>query len=104
MVDRQIANVRRAILDGLEDVGWANAEMRKLGERREELGQAATAVGKPPRIDAAAAAVYLQRLDQTLSKSGHAEAREMLRECVADVRLEPEELAVDVYYTLHSKP
>jgi hypothetical protein len=100
VIDRQTANIRRAIMDGLEDVAWANAELRKLGGQREELGQAATPVGKPPRIDAAAAAVYLQHLNKTLSKAGPAEARGMLRECVADVRLEPEQLAVDVYYTL----
>ena len=100
VIDRQTANIRRAIMDGLEDVAWANAELRKLGGQREELGLAATPVGKPPRIDAAATAVYLQHLNKTLSKAVPAEARGMLRDCVAEVRLEPEELAVDVYYTL----
>jgi hypothetical protein len=97
-VDRQIANIRQAIVNGLEDVKWANSELHRLTQEREGLEKAATRTGKPPRIDSAAVAAYLQRFDRTLAKAGPAEVRGLIRECVDQMRLEPAELAVDIWY------
>jgi hypothetical protein len=39
-------------------------------------------------------------LIDTSAKAGPAEARGLLRECLAEMTLDPEEPAVDIYYTL----
>ena len=47
-VDRKIANIRAAIADGLDDISWANAELRKLAEVRVGLEQAIVPATTPP--------------------------------------------------------
>ncbi len=99
-VDRKIANIRAAITNGLDDIAWANEELRKLGAAREELERAADPADAPLRIDTEAIATYERELGKTLGKASPEAARGLIQECVAYVRLLPESLEVDVLYQL----
>jgi hypothetical protein len=99
-VDRQIANIRRAIADGFADIAWANEELQKLNAQREELEKPSVPAGKPPRVDAKVVMTYRRDLDKALAKSGHAVARSLIRDCVEDIRLLPDALEVEVDYRL----
>jgi len=102
-VDRKIANIRRAIADGLDDISWANEELRQLSTQRDELEKATVPAGKPPRVDAKAALSYQRDLDKTLAKSGPAAARALVQECIEQMRLLPDALEVEIDYRLPSK-
>lgn len=95
-----MANIREALANGLDDIAWANEQLRALKEQRAELEQAVTLVGDPPQIDAQQAQVYRQKLEETLAKGTPASRRAMLRECVAEVRLFPDTLEVEAAYLL----
>ncbi len=102
-VDRKVANIRRAVADGLDDIAWANEELGKLTTQRAELEKATIPAGKPPRVDSKAALSYRRNLDKAFAKSGPAVARLLVRECIDQMRLLPDALEVEIDYRLPSE-
>ena len=99
-IDQKIANIRRAIADGLDDVAWANEELRALRAKREQLAKVVTPAGKPPQVDAKTAVAYRKRMEETLRKASVAARRALIRECVQEMKLLPEDLEVVIDYAL----
>ena len=85
-VDGKIGNLRQAVENGLDDVGWANARLRELTVRREELHQSLAAVSAPampPQLDVDTVGAYLKRF------------RELVRRFVDSITLNPSEPGPD---------
>lgn len=104
-VTLEMENVRKAIKAGLDDVDWANSELRELKARREELEarQKDLAVQPVPRIlDHAVVEEYLKTFERTFEFGTNEEKRELVRLFVKKVELNPE--TGDIAIRLLSRP
>jgi site-specific DNA recombinase len=99
-VDVKIDNIRRAIEDGLTDAAWANNRLTELQEERRLLRGLANKPVKSPRIDGTALSGYMKDLGRVLSKGTPAEQKRFIRMCVEEIKLAPEDLAVDISFRL----
>ena len=99
-IDRKVANIRRAVEEGLNDANWANARLQELHTEREALVATAQVVNKPPQLDAATAMDYRRHADKLLRQGGQAERKQLLRTLVKEVKLMPEGLEVTICYRL----
>jgi len=99
-IDGKIANIRRAIEDGLSDAAWANTRLKALLHERESLVGTAVAVGEPPQIDIRAASEYRRRTEKTLKHGEMVERKRLLRTWVSEVKLPPEQQQVEVTYRI----
>jgi len=91
-IDAKIANIRRAIEDGLSDAAWANARLQELLAERERLLGSAPVSGKPPQIDAEIALALRRQTEAVLAEGTPAEKKRVLRTWVNEVTLAPESL------------
>jgi len=99
-IELKIANVRRAIEDGLADTAWANARLRELMAEKDALAAASAPIGSPPRIDTEKALSYLRHLDKIAMEGTPAECKKLIREFVLGMQLAPNRLEVDVTFTI----
>jgi len=99
-IDRKIANIRRAIEDGLGDAAWANQRLRELLAEREALPSATTAPGEPPRIDVETALAYRRQTEKVLAQGEPGERKRLLRTWVQEMKLAPERLEVEITYRI----
>jgi hypothetical protein len=97
-MDRKIANIRRAIEDGLDGGSRANERLRELLAERQALAAAPTVSGTPPQIDAETALAYRRQTEKALAHGEPAERKRLLRTWVQDVKLAPERLEVEITY------
>ncbi len=97
-VDTKIANIRRAVEEGLEDANWANVRLRELHAERTALAAAVTAIGQPPRIGAETVLRYGRQTEKLFSQGEPAERKRLLRTWVQEITLVPEELEVKINY------
>ncbi|HXX22158.1 MAG TPA: hypothetical protein VEO19_03295 [Terriglobia bacterium] len=96
-LETKIANIRRAIEDGLTDASRANSRLRELYAEREVLTAALNTPG-PPQLDSATVMAY-SRETAKLMESGHrAERKRLLRNWVHEIKLKPESLEVSISY------
>ena len=99
-IDRKIANLRRAVEDGLNDANWANTRLRELHAERETLVAVSAKQGAPPQLDVATAMTYRRQTDKLLQQGGQAERKQLLRTLVSEVKLLPQDLEVSICYRL----
>ena len=99
-IDAKIANIRRAIEDGLCDAGWANARLGELLAERKALEGKSAVQTEPPQIDVKTALAYRRLTEKVLGQGIPAERKKLLRGWVQDVKLVPEGLEVDIIYRL----
>ena len=97
-MDAKIANVGKALEDGLEDAGWANGRLRELMREREELAGKMTVQTQPPRIDVKTAMAYRGRLEKMFKHGISADKKRLLRSWVQEIRLPPERLEAEITY------
>ena len=97
-VDAKVANVRKAIEDGLEDAGWANGRLRELMRERDELADKVAVQTQPPRIDIKTAMAYRRKLETLFKHGSPADKKRLLRTWVEEIRLAPERLEVEITY------
>ena len=89
-VDGKIANVRKAVEGGLQDVGWANTRLRELSALRAELVSRQAATGyltEKPVLDVSAIRSYQGRLRELLGHAENAECRDLVRCFVNGINL-----------------
>ena len=98
--ERKIENIWEAIEDGLVDTSRANGRLEILGKEREELLGAAVATDKPPQIDQETALAYRRQTEKVLAQGSPAERKQIVRTWVADMKLAPERLEVEVTYRI----
>ncbi len=99
-IDGKIANIRRAIEDGLEDAAWANGRVQELLAERKELEEAARRVGEPPQIDADTALSYRRQTGKVLAQGDPAERKDIIRKWVDGIKLAPERYEVEISYRI----
>jgi len=75
-------------------------EQERERAQRDEPAKLAATVTNPPQVDARAALAYRERLEETLRRSAPATKRALLRECVQEMKLLPEDLEVVIDYAL----
>jgi hypothetical protein len=96
-VETKIANVRKAIEDGLGDAAWANQRLVELQGQLQELENS-----KPkkslPRFEAEDVRRYIQNLARVLEHASTRERKELLRLVVQEIKLTPEELSVEIVH------
>jgi hypothetical protein len=99
-IDSKIANIRRAVEDGLSDAGWANERLGELLAERARIGEATARFGAAPQIDAKAALSYRADLGKVLVHGEMAERKKLVRAWVQEMKLAPERLEVEITYRL----
>jgi len=102
-VEKRIENVRKAILDGLRDVEWANSQLDALNREREQLlARMRTQPRKiePIQIDLAFLREYLRDLDKVLRKSKPEESKRIVSDMVESMTLDPDIREVVIQYRL----
>jgi len=99
-IDMKIANIRRAVEEGLEDGNWANCRLRELHAERKALSAAVTAFGQPPSIDTETVLRYGRQTEKLFTQGDPAERKRLLRTWVQEIMLVPEELEVKINYRL----
>ena len=99
-IDGKIANIRRAIEDGLEDAAWANGRLQQLLADRKELEEAARRVGEPPQIDADTALSYRRQTGKVLAQGDPAERKDIIRKWVDGIKLAPARYEVEISYRI----
>ncbi|HJN16137.1 MAG TPA: recombinase family protein [Armatimonadota bacterium] len=97
-IDAKISNVRQAIEDGLEDAGWANERLHELISDRSALETRVAQATPPPRISRQEAMAYRGNLGKVMAHGNMAEKKELVRGCVQELKLAPEELVVQITY------
>lgn len=104
-VMQETENVRNAVKAGLDDVEWANSELRTLKAKREELEarQKGFAIQPEPKmLDHAVVEEYLKTFERTFEFGTNEEKRELVRLFVKKVELNPE--TGDIAIRLLSRP
>ena len=99
-IDSKIANIRRAIEEGLHDADWANERLRELVAERKALTAVRTAVGSPPQIDVETALEYRRELGKLLGYGEPLERKRFLRTWIQEARLILESLEVEITFQI----
>ena len=99
-IDNKIANIRKAVEEGLPDADWAYSRMRELMAERETLSHQATVVGEAPQIDDRMALAYRAKVERIMSKGTYAEKKNLMRSCVNKITMAPDILEVEINYKL----
>lgn len=97
-VDAKIANIRKAVENGLPDEEWGFTRLRELMAEREELAKRALVTGEAPQIDVEAALAYRTQMDKVLSLGTNSEKKRLIRSCVDQITLAPDTLEVEIAY------
>ena len=97
-IERRFENIRQAIVNGLDDITWANAEMQRLRAEREALEKVTALTGKAPQLDVKAAMAYREQIEHLLAQDDPATKRAIIRDCVSEVRVYPELLEAEADY------
>lgn len=104
-VEEETENVRKAIKAGLDDVEWANAELRRLKEEREELLARQEKSGPRPetmRVDLSLLDECRKAFAEVFSSGTLEEKREYARLFVKRIEVNPD--TGDVWMNLFSRP
>jgi len=96
-IDSKIANIRKAIEDGLTDANWANLRLRELLADKRTSEEHALA-GKAPQLDVATALAFRTDTKKLLEHGEPTERKRLLRTLVESVKLMPEKLEVEIAY------
>ncbi len=99
-IDKQLENVRKAIKGGLDDIPWANGEIRRLTAEREEVAIRQASLGEEiriPQLDLAQVEDYRRRFAQIIASGTNAERRSITRVFVKKITVDPDTGDVLIY-------
>ncbi|MFB3883526.1 MAG: hypothetical protein ACE149_19850, partial [Armatimonadota bacterium] len=100
-VEKKIANVRAAIEEGVSDVKWASSRLEELHAEQARLEERMVAVpAEPPTLDRSALTHYVADLPRLLEKATDHERRELVRQFVEKMELDPETREVELQLRL----
>jgi hypothetical protein len=98
-IESKIANIRRAVENGLEDASWANTRLRELVAEREALRFRLDSP-EPPQLDSQTVMAYRRQTEKLMASGQPAERKRLMRAWVHEIKLEPDDLAVRITYRL----
>ena len=98
-IERRIENLMAALEEGLMATDLANTRLRCLLEEKARLTSSQPTHSSPPQIDTATVSPYLSRIERVLAKGQVLEVKKLLKTCVEEIVLEPEECQVTINYT-----
>ncbi|MBN1435016.1 recombinase zinc beta ribbon domain-containing protein [Candidatus Fermentibacterales bacterium] len=104
-MDKETANIRRAVKDGLDDLEWANSELHRLRAERKQMEARRSRTEKqpePPALSLKDVENYMQSFSEVLANGTKEERREFIRLFVKKVELDP--VTGDIMITLLSRP
>ena len=78
-IDQKIANIRKAVEEGLNDGKWTNARLTELARERQELGAASAVTGAPPQLDVDSVMDYRRKTEKIFLQGEPAERKRLLR-------------------------
>ena len=99
-IEAKIANIRKAVEDGLPDGEWAYSRMRELMVERDALSQQVTVTGEAPQIDVKTAMAYRVQADKIMMAGSYVEKKRLIRSCVDKITMAPDTLEVEINYKL----
>ena len=99
-IDLEIENIRDAIRKGLEDVSWANAQLKELKRERMVLESKSTSNSKPPTVDLSLVKEHKDNFEHVLRSGTPATRKKLIRQWVAKIELAPDDLEVRVQYKI----
>lgn len=99
-IDTKIANICKAVEDGLPDAEWAWSRMRELTAESDSLSHQENVIGEAPRIDVTTALAYRAMTEKVMKSGSNAERKRMLRSCVDKITLAPDTLEVEITYKI----
>ena len=97
-IDKKINHIRGLLLDGLDDVVWANQQHRDLREERDTLSVSLTRADKPIQVDQHKAMKCRARLRDILDHGSPTERKEYVQKWVDRVTLLPDEREIQIQY------
>ncbi len=92
-VDQEIANIRQAIKSGLQDMEWANEELRRLKVEKDDLAERQRSLEVEPRVpevDMTRLEEYRRRFAEVLETGTNKEKREFARLFVRKIEIDPD--------------
>jgi len=104
-VEEELANIRRAVKAGLDDLEWANSELARLKARREELLAHQAKVGEEPdvaRFDLTQVEECRRRFAEVFAQGTNEEKRDFARLFVQKIEVDP--ATGEVLMHLFSRP
>lgn len=99
-IDSKIANIRKAVEEGLPDSQWAHSRMRELLSERDALAEKKLTTGQPSQIDQATAMAYRSQFGKVLEAGTNAEKKRLMRSCVEQIKLHPDTLEIEISYKI----
>ena len=99
-IEAKIANIRKAVEDGLPDGEWAYSRMRELMVERDALSQQVMVTGEAPQIDVKTAMAYRVQADKIMMAGSYVEKKRLLSAWIDKIQLAPETLEVDIRYKI----
>ena len=99
-VEGKVANIRKAIEEGLADTAWANGRLRDLLSEQKELILASQTAGPPPQVSLEVAMAYRDDFKRLMASGENAETKRFLMEWVSKIQLAPEALEADIRYKI----
>ena len=91
-IEGKLANIRKAVEEGLPDGDWAYSRMRELMAERDSLSEQVQEVGEAPQIDSATALAYRANVERVMSIGTNAEKKRLVRSCADKMTLAPDTL------------
>lgn len=99
-IDTKIANIQKAVENGMPDGDWAFSRMRELIAEREVLSEQVTVSGEAPQIDSKTAFAYRTQAEKIMMAGTFAEKKRLIRSCVDKITIAPDTLEVEIDYKL----
>jgi Recombinase/Recombinase zinc beta ribbon domain len=94
-IDCKIANIRRAVEDGLADGSWANTRLRDLLVKRGALNKSLHG-SEPPQLDTGTVIAYRRQTEKVMASGYPADRKRFIRALVDDIKLDPDSLEVRI--------
>ena len=99
-VETKIANIRKAVENGLPDADWAYSRLRELMVEKDGLSQQEVITGEAPQIDVRTAMAYRTNTNKILAAGTYAEKKRLVRSCVDKITIAPDTLEVEISYKI----
>ncbi len=97
-IEKKVANLRKALEDGLSDATWANERLNELSRERGALVHPESAPARPPKLDSQAVTRYLANLSKMLEYASVRERKDLMQMMVEKIELAPERRSVEIVY------
>jgi hypothetical protein len=99
-IDAKVANIRKAVEEGLGDASWANGRLIELKAERDRIGNKGAVEHEPPQIDSEAMLSFAKQTTHVLKHGSMPEKKRCVRDWVKEMKMAPEERMVHITYRI----